>query len=107
MTFPEAAEAVVESSCNRLLLADWRHFIESEPELEPIFFPAWVVLKKPALAKNSFTIDCAGIDNGSLQLMCSLVGSKENGLNENLIKLRARLQQENPKLFVHYMSANP
>jgi hypothetical protein len=107
LTFPEVAESLVESSCNRLLLADWRHFNELEPELEPVFFPAWVVLKKPALAKNAFTINCAGVDNGSLQLICRLAGSKYNGLNENIIKLRARLQQENPKLFVHYMSADP
>jgi len=105
LTFPEAAESVVESSCNRLLLSDWLHFNELEPELEPVFFPAWMVLKKPALAKNAFCIDCAGVGNMSLQLMCGLVGSKENGLNETIIKLRARLQQENPKLFVHYMAA--
>jgi hypothetical protein len=39
--------------------------------------------------------------------MCSLVGKKENGVNESIIKLRARLQQQNPKLFIHYMAANP
>ena len=107
LTFPEVAVSVVESSCNRLLLADWQHFNELEPELEPVFFPAWVVLKKPALAKNAFCIDFAGVGNTSLQLMCGLVGSKENGLNEAIIKLRARLQQENPKLVVHYMATNP
>jgi len=98
---------VVKSSCNRLLLADWQHFNELEPELEFIFFPAWVVLKKPALAKNAFCIDCAGVGNTSLQLVCGLAGSKENGLNETVIKLRARLQQESPRLFIHYMAANP
>jgi len=107
MTFPKVAETAVESTCNRLLLSDWQHFNELDPELEPAFFPAWVVLKKPALAKNAFTIDCVGVDNTLLQLMCSLVGSKENGLNETIIKLRTRLQQQNPKLFVHYMAANP
>ncbi|MDD5267298.1 MAG: hypothetical protein PHO08_09245 [Methylococcales bacterium] len=105
LTFPEVAESVVESSCNRLLLADWRHFNELDPELEPVFFPAWVVLKKPALAKNAFCIDCAGVGNTSLQLIIGLAGSKKIGLNETIIKLRARLQQENPKLFVHYMAA--
>ena len=106
LTFPEVAESVVVSSCNRLLLSDWQHFSELEPELEPILFPAWMLLKKPALAKNTFAIDCADVGNTSLQLMCGLVGSKENGLNETIIKLRAKLQQENPKLFVHYMAAN-
>ena len=105
LAFPEVAESLVESSCNHLLLADWQHFNELEPELEPVFFPAWVLLKKPALAKNAFTIDFAGVGNTSLQLICGLAGSKKNGLNETIIKLRARLQQENPKLFVHYMAA--
>jgi len=105
LVFPEVAESLIESSCNRLLLEDWHHFNELEPELEPVFFPAWVLLKKPALAKNAFTIDFAGVGNTSLQLICGLAGTKKNGLNETIIKLRARLQKENPKLFVHYMAA--
>jgi len=48
-----------------------------------------------------------GVGNTSLQLMCSLLRSKETGLNETIINLRARLQQQNPKLFIHYMAANP
>jgi len=107
MTFPEAAKTRVGNTCNRLLLEDWRQFNELEPELEPPFFPAWIVLKKPALAKNAFTFDGESVGNASLQLMCRLVDGKEKGLNETLIKLRARLQQQNPLLFIHYMVANP
>ena len=107
LAFPNVAETVVKSTCNRLLLDDWRQFNELDPELEPTFFPAWVVLNKPALAKNVFSADCAGAGKASLQLMCSLVEKKENGVNESIIKLRARLQQQNPKLFIHYMAANP
>ena len=92
LTLPNVAETVIESTCNRLLLDDWRQFNELDPELEARFFPAWVVLKKPALAKNVFTTDCADADNASLQLICGLVGNKENGVNENIIKLRARLK---------------
>jgi hypothetical protein len=55
LTFPNVAETVVKSTCNRLLLDDWRQFNELDPELEPTFFPAWVVLNKPALAKNVFS----------------------------------------------------
>jgi hypothetical protein len=88
---------MVKSTCNRLLLDDWRQF----NELDPTFFPAWAVLNKPALAKNVFSVDCAGAGNESLQLMCCLVGKKENGVNESIIKLRARLQQQNPNLFIH------
>jgi hypothetical protein len=98
---------MVGSTCNRLLLEDWRQFNELDPELEPSFFPAWIVLTKPALAKSAFTFDCVSIGNGSLQLIYSLVGTKEKGINETTIQLRARLQQQNPKLFIHYMAANP
>ena len=106
-TFPVEAEKMVGSTCNRLLLEDWRQFNELEPELELSFFPAWIVLKKPALAKNTFTFDGVSIGNESLQLLCDLAGSKENGLNASTIQLRARLQQQNPRLFIHYMAANP
>ncbi len=106
-TFPAAAETLVGSTCNRLLLQDWQQFNELDPELEASFFPAWIVLKKPALAKNTFTFDAVNIGNESLQLLCNLAGSKENGLNASTIQLRARLRQQNPKLFIHYMAANP
>lgn len=78
---------------------------ELDPDLEPTFFPAWVVLKKPALAKHPFTMDCAGAGNTSLQSIYCLMGSKETGLNETHIKLRAGLQQQNTELFIHYMAA--
>ena len=107
MTFPVEAETLVGSTCNRLFLSDWQHFNELDPELESSCFPAWMVLKKPALAKNAFTLDCESVANVSLQLMCSLVGCKKNDVNETIIKLRGRLQQQNPLLFVHYMVANP
>ena len=107
IAFPVVAETLVGSTCYRLLLSDWRLFNDLDPELEPSFFPAWIVLKKPALAKNAFTFDCESIANASLQLMYSLVGCKKNDVNETIIKLRGRLQQQNPMLFVHYMAANP
>jgi hypothetical protein len=107
IAFPVVAETLVGNTCYRLLLSDWRLFNELDPELEPSFFPAWIVLKKPALAKNAFTFNCESVANASLQLMCSLVGCKKNDVNETIIKLRGRLQQQNPLLFVHYMVANP
>ena len=107
LTFPVEAETMIGNTCNRLLLLDWRCFSELDPELESSFFPAWIVLKKPALAKNAFSFDHNSPGNSALQLMCSLMGSKEKGLNESTIKLRARLQMENPNLFIHTMAANP
>ena len=103
IAFPLVAETLIGSTCNRLLSSDWLHFNELDPELESAFFPAWIVLKKPALAKNTFTFDCGSDGYAALQLMYSLMGSKENGLNETTIKIRARLQQQNPNLFIHTM----
>jgi hypothetical protein len=107
LAFPVDAQSMVGNTCNRLLLSDWRHFNELDPELEPLFFPAWIVLKKPALAKNAFSFDYDSIGNAALQLMYGLAGSKENGINETTIKLRAELKQQNPRLFIHTMAANP
>lgn len=102
--FPEIAERLIKDTCNRLLYSDWQHFSELDPELESSLFPAWMVINKPALAKNS---DISDINyNESLQLIENLVCNTEREINETAIHLRARLQHNNPSLFVHYMRAN-
>jgi hypothetical protein len=108
LAFPVEAQSMIGNTGNRLLLSDWQHFNELDPELESSLFLAWIVLKKPALAKNAFRFDYDCIGNAALQLMYGLAGSKEKGLNETTIKLRAKLQQQSPRLFIHTMAAaNP
>lgn len=103
MLFPDYAERLVAGTGNYLLLSDWRNFSELDPELGTVFFPAWAVLKKPALAKITMAIDAENIGNDSLQLISGLAAC--TGINESAINLRAKLRQQNPSLFIHYMAA--
>jgi len=102
--FPETAERLIENSCNRLMFSDWQYFSELDPELDPALFPAWIVMKKPALAKNTVISDIHS--NKSLQLIENLVCNIENEINETTIHLRTRLQKNSPDLFTHYMRIN-
>jgi len=50
--FSDDAERFIQQSCHRLMSTDWHSFAELDPELDSALFPAWVLIKKPALAKN-------------------------------------------------------
>ena len=106
LLFPESAECLINETDNYLLRSDWRQFTELDPELEPVFFPAWTVLKKPALAK--IKVNCIDGENrgyNALHLICGLVMDSNNGINAMTITDRTRLRQQNPSLFSHYMAA--
>lgn len=98
--FQQDAEQLIKKSCNQIMITDWQSFTELDPELESSLFPAWMVMKTPALAKNAL-LDGKN-NNQPLQLITSLVCSAENKMNVNL---RARLQQISPALFAHFMGS--
>jgi len=104
MLFPESAERFVDSTDNFLLRTDWHNFNELDPELDAVFFPAWTVLKKPALAKLKVNIDKENIGHNAFHLMCDLAICAEKEINETTISLRSRLRHLNPSLFSHYMA---
>ena len=99
--YPETAVRLIDNTCNRLMFSDWQYFSELDPELEPSLFPAWMVMNKPALAKNTVRSDRKS--NESLQLIEALVCTAHSEIDETVIHLRARLQHNSPALFVHYM----
>ena len=101
--YPETAVRLIDDTCNRLMFSDWQYFSELDPELEPPLFPAWMVMNKPALAKNTVLSDRKS--NEFLQLIENLVCTTNSKINETVIQLRARLQNNSPALFVHYMRA--
>lgn len=105
MIYSAEAEQDIDKTCNRLLLADWQFFRELDPELDTLFFPAWMLLNKPALAKHAFVFDteCDGVK--SFHLISQLLTCAEGGLDEAAIQLRAELKLKNPSLFVHLMKA--
>jgi hypothetical protein len=104
MLFPESAERFVDSTDNFLLRTDWHNFNELDPELDAVFFPAWTVLKKTALAKLKVDIDEENIGHDAFHLMCDLAICADKEINERTIGLRSRLQHQNPNLFGHYMA---
>lgn len=101
--YPETAVRLIDDTCNRLMFSDWQYFSELDPELEPSLFPAWMVMDKPALAKNAVLSNRKS--NESLQLIEKLVCTTNSEIDETVIHLRARLQHNSPALFVHYMRA--
>jgi hypothetical protein len=104
MLFPESAERFVDSTDSFLLRSDWYYFNELDPELDAIFFPAWTVLKKQALAKLKLSIDEENIGHDAFHLMCDLAMCADKEINETTIGLRSRLRHQNPSLFSHYMA---
>ena len=104
MLFPESAERIVDSTDNFLLRSDWHYFNELDPELDAIFFPAWTVLKKPALAKLKVNIDEENIGHDALRLINSLILCAGNDIDETILRLRSKLRNQNPSLFSHYMA---
>ena len=101
LLFPDTAEQLIENTCHRLMFSDWKRFYELDPELETTLFPAWVLMNKPALAKNTVISDIN--DNVTFQLIKKLMCHKEGEINETAIQLRSRLKQLSPDLFAHYM----
>lgn len=102
ITFPETAELLIKNSCNRVMFSDWKNFCELDPELELFLFPAWVVMKNPALANNTVISDINSHE--SLQLIKSLVCNVENEINETTIHIRTKLKHNYPALFDQYMN---
>jgi hypothetical protein len=96
--FPQQAEQLIKKSCSQVLTSAWLTFTELDPELESSLFPAWMVMKIPALAKNIFVVEKN--TNQPLELIKNLGSNSENKLN---VDLRARLQKMCPALFVYYM----
>lgn len=101
--FSETAEQLIEDTCHRFMLSDWQRFSELDPELESSLFPAWMVMNKPALAKNNAFSDIN--ENESLNLIENLVCKTDKEINETTIHLRSQLQNYCPALFVHYLRA--
>jgi hypothetical protein len=99
--FPEVAEQLIESTCNRLMFSEWQYFSELEPELRTSLFPAWTVMNKPVLVKNTPISDIQFCD--SLQRIKKLTCHIENKIDQTEIQLRTELQKNNPALFIHYM----
>lgn len=98
----EHAEQLITQTGHPLLRDDWLRFMELDPELETRFFPSWLLLIKPALARHDFELDGASEEHRAFNLLKRL---NSNDLESNSITLRSELQNLNPDLFRHFMAS--
>jgi hypothetical protein len=103
--YPDQAEQYIGNTCNRLLLSEWQAFLELEPELEKQFFASWVLLQRPALAGCQMGFNNSTPAVESLLLIRKLLNSGDDGLNADVVRIRAELKQQNSALFIHMMNA--
>ncbi len=102
--FPEAASELITKTAYRLLQEDWRQFQSLDPELEKDLFPAWVLTKKPMLAKHAFEVDAHSASAEALTRIIELLRTDDNRLDRNTLTKRAELKRCYPSLFEHYMN---
>ncbi len=102
--FPEDAEKLVEQTCSQMIITNWQSFCELEPELSCSIFPAWLVMNKPALAKNTMLSDIK--ECVALRLIMDLVFNSASEIDETIISLRTKLKKHSPALFSQYMRLN-
>lgn len=101
--FPETAIELIGRTSHALLLSDWRSFRELDQTLTADLFPAWVLLKKPALATMSKLFERQGLVNEAFQRVAELLNERSGSINRSSIDHRVRLRQEYPDLFGYYM----
>ena len=107
--FPEQSHAI-ESSANHELRHQWLAYLELDPELPAQCFPAWMLLSKPGLTN---TLPEPASDRsacpGSYHTLYDLQHRRLHCLTEhdtgNTMALRARLKQQDPVLYQHYLAA--
>jgi hypothetical protein len=106
--FPEQAE-VLAGSANHELCERWEAFQDLEPALPVASFPAWLLLSRPGLCRvlrdpNAGPVPCPDSYLTLYRLRCEQVPADAASGSEALT-LRARLKQQDPVLFEHFLRA--
>jgi len=101
--FPQHSDAL-ESSRDAELRQQWQDFLELDPELPVQTFPAWLLLVKPGLtrilsAPQNDTTACPASYRTLYRLQSNIAGPTDEH-----IALRARLKQQDPVLFQHFLN---
>ncbi len=110
--FPQHAEAV-ESSINHELCHQWETFQDLDPVLPVCSFPAWLLLSRPGLIPilPEPTGESESARAVYPQSYLTLYRLRRNharpatGSGEHGMALRARLKEQDPLLFQHFLSA--
>ncbi len=111
--FPEQADALKNCS-NSDLRQYWKTFLELEPELPAETFPAWLLIRKPALCKVLADTDsvshtehttCPKSYRTLYQLQFLRLQSQGISTNIDDISLRTALKQQDPVLFQYFLAS--
>ncbi|HGG58767.1 MAG TPA: hypothetical protein ENK26_02475 [Gammaproteobacteria bacterium] len=103
--FPEQAAGLLADYPSALMRQAWADFEALPDELESELFPAWLLIRYPALAK-SLPMEIDGCEARGVQayrLVHQLQQQRGQALDDEQIDLRKALQAESPALLARYM----
>lgn len=106
--FPKEARQLMDEYPSSLMRAEWRRFSEQD-ELEISAFPAWLMIRFPAL-HLSLPENVDGINSGiylDYQLAHQLQQLRGSKLDEQQIHLRQKFQATSPGLFPYFLARQP
>jgi hypothetical protein len=102
--FPELDDRL-DRCGDHTLQSGWQAFLDLEPELPTEDFPAWLMIKHPGLAliapHGDDDIPCPD----SYRTLYHLLRDSEKRTDDQIINLRAKLKQQAPLLFRHYLNS--
>ncbi|MGD8914031.1 MAG: hypothetical protein PVJ68_14995 [Candidatus Thiodiazotropha sp.] len=102
--FPEMEERL-ERCGDHTLQRGWQAFLDLEPELPTEDFPAWLILKHPGLAQIAPHGDADIPCPDSYRTLYHLVHDREHLADDQMMNLRAKLKQQAPLIFRHYLKS--
>jgi hypothetical protein len=105
--FPQLSERL-ETCVDHSLQSAWQAFLDLEPELPEADFPAWLLVRTPALAliapEGEEGSPCPESYRTLLQLQRSNLKEGMEATAPQAMELRARLKQQDPLLFQHFLN---
>lgn len=102
--FPDLSDRL-ESCGDHTLSNAWLAFLDLEPELPTEDFPAWLLLRAPGLTLIAPDGDDHIPCPDSYRTLYQLQRNKQAATNEQALALRARLKQQAPLLFRHFLDS--
>jgi len=106
--FPQLGDRL-DSCGDRSLSESWQAFLDLEPELPAEEFPAWLLLHLPGLTSiapdGDGDIPCPDSYRTLYHLQRNQRQPSATSSNEQAMALRARLKQQSPLLFRHFLES--
>jgi hypothetical protein len=101
--FPQR-DGHLENCNDPVLRRGWQAFLDLEPELPTETFPAWLLLWAPGLAQIAPDGDRDPLCPDSYRTLLHLQRSGSEMTNEQSLAWRAKLKQQAPLLFHHFLA---